>query len=438
MQKEIICLQIGQCGIQFGHEFWKNICIDHEINPEGFCFGGKIQVSSENYHSFFNQSSRNKYIPRAILLDLEPRIITNILNSTFGDLYDKNNVLTEKQGTGNNWANGYNRGIEYKEEFEEILRKETEKCNKLGSFNLFHSTVGGTGSGVGSLFLEIIRDEFPRKFLNSFSVIPNQLQISDVVVQPYNYILSMRWLSLYCDCVTFFENESIHNIIENFGKKSKISLLQINALIAKILGGITSSIRISNFLNIEFESLFAPLIPSPSLHFLFAGVSDYSFPGKKKNSKYLKLDHFKKALLNKTITSNLKKGKLISSMKYFTRKDSKEEPSSRIKTILLKNQIQCIEWAPVSLQSSFSNFSKNSNNPSNGDVFLFNHTCIKNLLKKNLNQYDLLRKRNAFLNSYLREFPSGEGLELFDDARENMESLLEEYKGAESKQYPFF
>mmetsp|Transcript_22211 Transcript_22211/g.52580 ORF Transcript_22211/g.52580 Transcript_22211/m.52580 type:complete len:439 (+) Transcript_22211:109-1425(+) len=437
MTKEIINLQIGRCGIQFGHEFWKQICSEHGINPDGSTIQGKKNNFLEKNYTFFNQSLKDKYTPRAILFDLEPRIVSNLLNSTFGNLYDKNNILAEKQGSGNNWANGYHRTLEYQSEIEEALRKESEKCNKLGSFNLFHSTMGGTGSGSGSLILEIIKEEFPGKFLNSFSVVPNQFEISDVVVQPYNSILSMRWLSLYCDCVTFFENDSLQKIIDSKEKKSKISLLQINTLIAKILSAITLPVRVFDCLNIEFEGLFAPLIPIPNLHFLFAGISDYCFPGKKKVPSSLPLIAAKQTLVNKTVNSTFRKGKLLSALKCFDGKNNRENVSTRFKSILLESGIQCIEWAPVSLHFSFINQIKTNEPNSREDVSLFNHTCVKNLFKKTLIHYDMLRKRNAFLNGYLREFPPGEGLELFDDARETVGNLLKEYDNAESKDYPW-
>ena len=85
----------------------------------------------------------------------------------------------------------------------------------MPTFSIFHSLVGGTGSGSGSYILELIKDEFLGKFITSYSIIPNQKQHSDTVVQPYNSILSIRWLTLYCDSVVFFENNSIEKIINH-------------------------------------------------------------------------------------------------------------------------------------------------------------------------------------------------------------------------------
>ena len=50
------------------------------------------------------------YIPRAILLDLEPRVINDIKRSEFAKLYNSENIYLSKDGggAGNNWGSGYN------------------------------------------------------------------------------------------------------------------------------------------------------------------------------------------------------------------------------------------------------------------------------------------------------------------------------------------
>lgn len=40
MPREIITLQIGQCGNQIGSEFWKQLCAEHGIGP-----GKKIAIA---------------------------------------------------------------------------------------------------------------------------------------------------------------------------------------------------------------------------------------------------------------------------------------------------------------------------------------------------------------------------------------------------------
>jgi tubulin beta len=47
------------------------------------------------------------------------------------------------------------------------LRKEAEACESLQGFQLSHSLGGGTGSGLGTLILSKIREEYPDSNFNS-------------------------------------------------------------------------------------------------------------------------------------------------------------------------------------------------------------------------------------------------------------------------------
>jgi tubulin gamma len=58
---------------------------------------------------FFYQADDQHYIPRALLMDLEPRVINGIQNSEYRNLYNHENIYLSEHGggAGNNWASGY-------------------------------------------------------------------------------------------------------------------------------------------------------------------------------------------------------------------------------------------------------------------------------------------------------------------------------------------
>jgi tubulin gamma len=64
-----------------------------------------------------------------------------------------------------------------------------------------HSIAGGTGSGLGSFLLEALNDRYPKKLIQTYSVFPNNNETSDVVVQPYNSLLSLKRLTENADSV---------------------------------------------------------------------------------------------------------------------------------------------------------------------------------------------------------------------------------------------
>lgn len=58
---------------QIGTEFWKKLCAEHGINNDGILQDFATAGSGDRKDVFFYQADDERYIPRACLLDLEPR-----------------------------------------------------------------------------------------------------------------------------------------------------------------------------------------------------------------------------------------------------------------------------------------------------------------------------------------------------------------------------
>lgn len=82
-----------------------------------------------------------------------------------------------------------------------MIDREADGSDSLEGFVLLHSIAGGTGSGLGSYLLEKLNDHYPKKLIQTYSVFPNQNQTSDVVVQPYNALLTLKRLIHNADSV---------------------------------------------------------------------------------------------------------------------------------------------------------------------------------------------------------------------------------------------
>jgi len=68
-------------------------------------------------------------------------------------------------------------------------------------------------------------------------------------------------------------------------------------------------------------------------------------------------------------------------------------------------------------------------------LMLANHTSIRYLFSRCLNQYDRLMKRRAFLDNYEQHPMFEADLSEFDDSKEVVTQLAEEYKACESPDY---
>jgi len=89
-----------------------------------------------------------------------------------------------QSGAGNNWAKGhYTEGAELVDSVLDVVRKEAECCDCLQGFQLTHSLGGGTGSGMGTLLISKIREEYPDRIMLTFSIVPSP-KVSRTSSQP--------------------------------------------------------------------------------------------------------------------------------------------------------------------------------------------------------------------------------------------------------------
>ncbi|KRX08223.1 Tubulin/FtsZ, GTPase domain [Pseudocohnilembus persalinus] len=268
MPREIITLQVGQCGNQIGMEFWKQLCKEHGISKDGILEEYATQTDDRK-DVFFYQADDEHYIPRSLLIDLEPGVINSILKSDYSQLYNPENIYVsnEKKGAGNNWADGYSQASSIHEDIIDMIDREADGSDSLEGFVMTHSIAGGTGSGLGSFLLEKLNDRFPKKIIQTYSV----FQSGDVVVSPYNSILSLKRLTLNADAVVVLDNDALERIATDRLKIQKPSVQDVNALISTVMAASTTTLRYPGYMNNDLVGLLASLVPTPRCHFLMTG-----------------------------------------------------------------------------------------------------------------------------------------------------------------------
>jgi tubulin gamma len=95
---------------------------------------------------------------------------------------------------------------------------------------LLHSIAGGTGSGLGSYLLERLNDRYPKKLIQTYSVFPDSTA-GDVVVQPYNSLLTLKRLTNHADSVVVLDNQALSRICLDRLKVQEASFTQTNQLV---------------------------------------------------------------------------------------------------------------------------------------------------------------------------------------------------------------
>ncbi|KAJ2761923.1 Tubulin beta-2 chain, partial [Coemansia nantahalensis] len=174
--REIIHIQTGQCGNQIGTKFWETLCSEHSITLDGTWEGeaDKKNTQLDRIDVYFNHASNNRFVPRAVIVDLEPGTIDTIRSNKFSGFFRPDNFIHGQNGAGNVWAKGhYTEGAELVDSVLEVVRREAENSDSLQGFQFTHSLGGGTGSGMGTLLLSKIREEYPDRMMSTFSVVPS-------------------------------------------------------------------------------------------------------------------------------------------------------------------------------------------------------------------------------------------------------------------------
>ncbi|EDM06095.1 rCG34621 [Rattus norvegicus] len=378
--------------ITLGFEFWKQLCAEHGISPEGIVEEFATE-GTDRKDVFFYQADDEHYIPRAVLLDLEPRVIHSILNSSYAKLYNPENIYLSEHGggAGNNWARGFSQGEKIHEDIFDIIDREADGSDSLEGFVLCHSIAGGTGSGLGSYLLERLNDRYPKKLVQTYSVFPNQDEMSDVVVQPYNSLLTLKRLTQNADCVVVLDNTALNRIATDRLHIQNPSFSQINQLVSTIMSASTTTLRYPGYMNNDLIGLIASLIPTPRLHFLMTGYTP------------------------------------------LTTDQSVHKSLQRIRERKLAN---FIPWGPASIQVALSR--KSPYLPSAHRVsglMMANHTSISSLFESSCQQYDKLWKRGAFLEQFRKEDIFKDNFEEMDRSREVVQELIDEYHAATRPDY---
>ena len=105
--REIITIQAGQCGNQIGSKFWQTISEEHGIQPDGSYHGDSEALQLDRVDVYYNEISKGRYIPRAVLVDLEPGVVDTIRSGRYGQFFRPDNCVHAQSGAGNNWAKGH-------------------------------------------------------------------------------------------------------------------------------------------------------------------------------------------------------------------------------------------------------------------------------------------------------------------------------------------
>ncbi|SGY34377.1 BQ5605_C002g01623 [Microbotryum silenes-dioicae] len=411
-----------------GTKFWEVVSEEHGIDGSGQ-YTGTTDLQLERINVYYNEAGTGKYVPRAVLVDLEPGTMDVIQGGPLGGLFRPDNFVFGQSGAGNNWAKGhYTEGAELVDQVLDVVRKEAEGTDCLQGFQLTHSLGGGTGSGMGTLLVSKIREEFPDRMMATFSVVPSP-KVSDTVVEPYNAVLSVHQLVENSDETFCIDNEALYDICFRTLKLSAPTHGDLNGLVSIVMSGITTCLRFPGQLNSDLRKLAVNMVPFPRLHFFTVGFArEFTWSLTARGSSQYRAVTVAELTAqmfdakNMMAASDPRHGRYLTVAAYFRGKVSMKEVEDQMVSIQQKNSQYFVEWIPNNVQSAHCEVAPRGLKMS--VTFIGNNTSIQELFKRVGDHFDVMFRRRAFLHWY-----TGEGMDEmeFSEASANMHDLIAEY-----------
>ncbi len=98
---------LSSCGERqhAGSRFWEVVSAEHGIEPDGL-YKGTNDTQLERISVYYNEVGNNKYVPRAVMVDLEPGTMDSLRSGALGGMFRPDNYVFGQNGAGNNWAKG--------------------------------------------------------------------------------------------------------------------------------------------------------------------------------------------------------------------------------------------------------------------------------------------------------------------------------------------
>lgn len=270
----IVTVQLGQCGNQIGFEVFDALFRDSHCS-QGLCSKRENEAYQASCKErFFREEENGVPVARAVLVDMEPKVINQTLSKAAQSgrwKYGPHTSFCQKQGSGNNWAYGYSvHGPKHEESIMNLIQTEVEKCDSLSGFFILMSMAGGTGSGLGAFITQKLQDQY------SSSLKMNQIiwpyGTGEVIVQNYNSVLTLSHLYRSSDALLIHENDAVHKICAKRMHIKQISFRDLNRVLAHQLGSVLQPVysedSSSHYRRNPLGDLMEHLVPHPEFKML--------------------------------------------------------------------------------------------------------------------------------------------------------------------------
>ncbi|OMJ78958.1 hypothetical protein SteCoe_21130 [Stentor coeruleus] len=412
---ELLCLHIGQAGIQMGSAL-------HELSLQA--------------HQASFPTNIKPYTPQALFIDLDNDFINQIKSSSLSPYFPSTSFINGNKDTGSLYARGhYNLDQSFRDHISDSLQKSIEKIDNFQGFLMFHSTCGGTGSGCGAYLLESLNQYYPNKDIITFSIYPSP-NISHCIVESYNTISCTAVMMEYANAIITINIEGVYNICTEKLEFDMPTYYDVNKIIGQCIYACIGDINDCGCCRGILSEIKRSLVFDENLKLLMMSFSP--FVSKEKQ--------FRDQLLVKDITDEVfSPGSCFTKFdeygKYFGcrvgyRGDVVEKEALMALESICKKKT--VKFANCFLDGDIENVYYKichkkplalMNGPCANTIrdvcMLSNNTAVVDMLRKTCYKFDKMERIDAYSFWYV-----GEGMDLGELplARESVEQMVDEYE----------
>lgn len=424
--REILSIHVGQCGNQIADRFWRLVLREHGLTESGTPKDGNnaAAAANANMEVFFHKVRDGKYVPRAVLIDLEPGVIARIEGGDMAQLFDESCIIRKIPGAANNWARGYNvEGERIIDQIMNVIDAAVEKTKSLQGFMITHSIGGGSGSGLGSLILERLRQAYPKKRIFTFSVAPSPL-ISDSAVEPYNAVLTLQRILDNADAAVLLDNEALFRIAKSKLHRSP-NYMDLNQIIALIMSSVTASLRFPGKLNTDLSEYVTNLVPFPGNHFLTASFAPMRAAGQEGQVRINFPDVARETFSQDNFTAAIDwtNGVYLSACALFRGDVKAKEVEENMAAI--RKSLNFASYVPTGVKLGVADTAPEGF--ASSGLALVNHTGIAAVFERLISQFDIMFDNHAYTHWYEN---NGVSRDMMAHARNTIVTLAQSYRDA--------
>ncbi|CEM39636.1 unnamed protein product [Vitrella brassicaformis CCMP3155] len=273
MVKEVICVHLGQAGVQVGYDVWELFCAEHQIGCDGHALQSSVLPPGVDapHESFFYETGSGQYVPRSVMFDLDPSAVDEVRNSRLKHLFHPESLVNFKQDSGGTFVQGQQMGRQCKQVplLMDRVRLAVDLCDNFQGFFVFRSWGGGTGGGVGVDALEELGDAFcVESYKKIFEVvIYPSAEHGTTTVEPYNCVFSGALSRHLADLSYMLDNQAAYNMCRHKMKVSNPTFEDLNAVLAQVVSASTLSLRYDVELNSTLDEICTNIIPEPQFRY---------------------------------------------------------------------------------------------------------------------------------------------------------------------------